>query len=487
MPTAGLILLVAATEGAWAAPRFDAEHERDAGIALAAWGAGLECTGWEGHAHPSVQMVRRKIPGDYLGLAYHDDEGLYRIDLDPTAHRIEEVIVHEVAHAWVSSGPPALAEGRTELLADCIVRRRPGLAPLQWDDGRDVNAMPSLLTWSNRNDHGPAMLADVRTDAYLGAARLMRTASLLVPEYALWPEEGMDWAGFEALLEQAGPRGELVHKTLHASAEAQRAALSDQDLDGVPRLAEAVLGSDPARWDTDGDGWWDGALLSSPEGAVPLPLDGTPVCTGRAAPPEGSAVVLVTGGNLRGTSVPDPLVRPSSRGPDWVPVPWEARHSVGRGMVPPNASILVQADGPTHRISGGLWASVDGVGLHADAACISTVDLTVYAADRRFAPLVPAFAADLAAARALAADRWGPEPGRVAVALGAKTSLSAGAVVFLSDRDIDDAVAHGTLDDLARLAVAVDRTWDSGERSWRAAQALARALQLEAAPGPEAD
>ena len=36
------------------------------------------------------------------------------------------------------------------------------------------------------------------------------------------------------------------------------------------------------KFDSDGDGWWDGAL-HRPENALVVPLDGTPTCTGAAA------------------------------------------------------------------------------------------------------------------------------------------------------------------------------------------------------------
>jgi hypothetical protein len=68
-----------------------------------------------------------------------------------------------------------------------------------------------------------------------------------------------------------------VAELLDADADAWRAALSDPDRDGLTTLHERLLGTDPARWDSDGDGWWDGAVV--PEApARPLFLDETFAC-----------------------------------------------------------------------------------------------------------------------------------------------------------------------------------------------------------------
>ena len=91
----------------------------------------------------------------------------------------------------------------------------------------------------------------------------------------------------EALLVHAGPRGAIVWDVLEGGVDRQREALSDKDLDGQPWLAEILSGTDPNRWDSDGDGWWDGAS-AAPVGAVPLPPDGTAVCSGVATWAEAS-------------------------------------------------------------------------------------------------------------------------------------------------------------------------------------------------------
>jgi hypothetical protein len=114
---------------AWAAPTFVSEHATDVQTARDAWRAAAVCAGWEGQAHKEVEIVRGFIPGNYLGRALYDAEGLYRIELSADEGRLAEVIVHEVAHAWVSGGPPALTDGepsfsRTVRCIACQASRR---------------------------------------------------------------------------------------------------------------------------------------------------------------------------------------------------------------------------------------------------------------------------------------------------------------------------------------------------------------------------
>ncbi|MEQ1571570.1 MAG: hypothetical protein ABMA64_38435, partial [Myxococcota bacterium] len=296
-----LALPVTWGSGAAAAPTFVGAPV-DVRLATAAWGAAVACTGRDGAALDEVSIERKTVPGNYLGVARTDALGrLYRIDLNTGDARLSEVLVHEVSHAWVSDGPVALVEGTAELIADCIVERLPGLAPLQYDDGRDLSGLPDLRTWSKPVEGTPTELHAVRTDAYLGAARLMRTARIAAPDAAWWADRRVDWEGFEAALEAAGPRGRALVLALHGGVEAQRAALVDADRDGLTALAESWLGTDDARVDTDADGWSDPALLGVPAGAVPVPLDATPVCTGTVAE---LAPAVVTGGNLRGAWLP---------------------------------------------------------------------------------------------------------------------------------------------------------------------------------------
>ena len=444
-------------------PVFKSAHEQDAKTASIAWEAAAECTGRPGKAHNEVTLERGMVRGDYIGIAHHDQDGLFHIELDATEERLTEVIVHEVAHAWVSAGPTALKEGRTELLADCVVTRRPGLAPLQWDDGHELHSMPDLKSWSNQADHGPSVSADVRTDAYLGAARLVRTAALLIPEQAWWPDKKVGWADFKELLELAGDDGKKVIDLFEAPVEEQRRALADLDLDGLPQVAEELMNTDPLKWDSDGDGWWDGSVTGSPMRAVAVPFDGTPVCTGLSAT---GPVHILSGGNLRGGTLPNAHIR--------------AGHRSGLKLeVAERTPILVELHGARNNVSGGMWATVEGADLEVDNRCITTDRGTVWAENAELASHLPAFIEELERAAAKADERWGPATKRIAVYLGGPRTSVDNEVILLGNREIEQALAHRRMGQLAFLAVALHRLWGEETHQWSVAEAVAKSLAAE--------
>lgn len=447
------------------APQFVADEPADAELARSAWKAAATCAGWTPQAHPTIRIERRAIQKGYLGLAASDDQGLYEIQLDPE-HGGPQVLVHEVAHAWVHQGPTALVEGRAELLADCMVHQVPGLAPLQWDDGRELTAMPPLQSWDSQEDHGPTVDPLQRTDAYLGAARLVRLASLILPEGSLWPhqDQPFDWAQLDTLLTDAGEAGNPLRALLKADADVQQRALSDHDADGLVNLGEAMFRTDPNTFDTDGDGWWDGAAV--PAGVQPVPFDGTPVCTGWALPAGGGTIDLHTGGGLRGAPAPSPRIRVAGR--SWAPSP--------NGLkVRRSGSILVELEGDVSRSSGGLWARADGHGLVRDAHCHSDARMAVWADDPTLRTTVPKFTKALTAALERADNVFGPTTGRVAVQLGGGITTVDGPVVVIASTEIQ--AADGDLDVLANQAIAMRRVWDNSlHRSWRDVIAVSRAL-----------
>jgi len=444
-------------------PVFRSDVEHDAKVARIAWQAATECTGRPGKAHAEVTLSRGVVNGDYIGIAHHDDEGLYYIELDATEERTTEVIVHEVAHAWVSEGPTALKEGRTELLADCVVKRRPGLAPLQWDDGHELLRMPDLKSWSNQSDHGPSVSADVRTDAYLGAARLVRTAALLIPEQAWWPDAKMGWSDFKELLVLAGEDGKKVIDLFEAPVDEQRIALADVDLDGLPRVAEELLKTNPEKWDSDDDGWWDGSVTGAPMRAVAVPFDGTPVCTGLSAT---GPVRILSGGNLRGGTLPKAHIR--------------AGHESGLAMdVGPRTPVLVELHGARNNVSGGMWGAVEGTDLQVDDRCVMTDRGTVWVENAELAAHLPKFLEELERAAAKADERWGPATNRIAVYLGGPTTTVDNEVILLGNREIAQAMHQRRLSQLAFLAVALHRLWGEETYQWSVAEAVAKSLAAE--------
>ena len=457
-----MILLLAGSL-ALGSPSFVARNPSDARLAAAAWEGASQCTGWDAASHARVTVERGFVVGAYLGRAFWDHEGLYRIELDDAAR--DEVLVHEVAHAWVTGGPPALAEGRAELLADGSVRAKPGTVPLQWDDGRYLALMPDLKQWVNW-EHAPMVMGSVRTDAYLGGARLVRTAAMLIGPRQLWPQKGtMSWDDFELLMKDNSEHGERVLAILSEGAEAQRQALSDADQDGLTLLAEEILGSNPNQWDSDRDGWWDGAPVA-PANAVPLPIDGTPVCTGFATPKAGGQVRLLVGGNLRGVSLPRAVM--------WAGRDYSGQSSV---MVMRQRSLLVALRGDVHAVLGGLWATVGGESLIPDNGCTSTSQLTVWAYEDAHSKKVADFVPALHQAMVRADAKLGLTPGRLAVALGSSNTEFRDGIVWLDSARLAEAKDRGW-DELACLAVALHRVaqTNEGATDWDLVLALARSL-----------
>ena len=472
-------VLVWTLASAAATPTFTGEP-RDVAIARAAWQAAEACTGRPGKAAREVAIVHRTIPGGYLGVAHTQPDGtLVRIDLNTDPDRHREVLVHEVAHAWISSGPTTLVEGTAELLGDCMVGITPGLATLQFDDGRELTGLVDLRNWSTPDAHSTEALGAIRTDAYIGASRLMRTAALILPERALWADQTLTWERFDSMLEAAGPRGIELRDTLLAGAAAQREALADRDLDGLPALGETFAGTRDDAFDTDGDGWWDGAHAGGgavPVSAVAVPLDGSPVCSGWAAAAAGT-VHVYAGGNMRGHQPPRVVARAGSYDDNWAPTqPDTSGWGTSIALMPAGASLLLQLDRSPTYATGAAWARVAGQRLTEDSGCSSSVEATVWAHDRALISVIPAFSELVHKAIEDATARFGPAPARVSVALGGERSTVVGPIVWMSTRDVAQAQARGKLRELAYLAVSVHHLYTRGERDWRAGEALSRAM-----------
>ncbi|MCB9764716.1 MAG: hypothetical protein H6739_33380 [Alphaproteobacteria bacterium] len=279
---------------ALAAPRFVADTEGDAELAEAVWQAAVYCTARAPRTHDTVTIARDLDPTRLAGRMDYDADGLFHISLRPGSSPY--VLAHEVAHAWVHDGPPALVEGRTEALNLCVVENLPDRIP--WVDGlqTDLERMPDLRTWVDPEPSSRGY--DVVGQGLEAAARLFRALTRVLPREQLWSDRYVAWAPLEEDLLALGPQGERVVDALRGGAEAQRQLLIDPDHDGAINLVEAWQGTDPRRWDTDGDGWWDGAPPHPPE-AVPLPGDGRHVCVPWIRADGAPADVLVRG-NLRG-------------------------------------------------------------------------------------------------------------------------------------------------------------------------------------------
>jgi hypothetical protein len=127
------------------------------------------------------------------------------------------------------------------------------------------------------------------------------------------------WGELQRLVDAQPPPADRVSAVLHGTVEQLRDALADPDGDGSTNIEEDLAGTSREHWDTDGDGWWDGAPEERPEHAVPLPRDGSWICFA-TVPALGSSFEIQLGGFLDGQAVPDPL---PLEGPAWTHVSFE--------------------------------------------------------------------------------------------------------------------------------------------------------------------
>lgn len=330
----------------------DTDAATAADVARRAWLAGVACTGWAPAAAPVVRLGNATDLAGFDGRAHLTDAGLVRIELLPTATR--STLVHEIGHAWFhgeEATPPALVEGRTDVLADCMVAADGTLGPRRDKFAGPLDRMPDLVAWTNPDGADPAL----REAAYRGAYRVMRAAAAIVPPDVFWHADALrTWDDLFDRLDAAGPIGAELAGALDRGAASQRVVLGDADIDGRSRVEEQLAGTDPSRWDTDGDGWWDGYdPRAAPPGARPLPPLAAPVCTDLAAGPSGGQVVLSVGGT--GPWLPDWLYL-------WVDGVGQVAPVGAPIPVPGGATLLVQ--GPD--ISGarqGVWVAASGTGL----------------------------------------------------------------------------------------------------------------------------
>jgi hypothetical protein len=466
MPT---VLLWIATTALAAPPQFTAEDPAHAEIASEAWRAAEVCTGWVAPAHKRVEIAQGYVRGGYHGGALIDERGLALIEVGTERQR--RSLLHEVAHAWVRGGPAALTEGRTDLLADCIALATGG--PLDPDSGRDLDHLPNLRMWDNPQvQHRESDLDEGRADAYLGAARLLRVVSKVLPEQQLWPVAGtLDWDELAALLEPQGPSGHMVLALLDGGPQRQAAGLSDRDHDGVPWLGEILTGTNPDAWDSDGDGWWDGASEPPSMAAIPLPLDGTPVCSGYAAGAKGGRAQALWRGELR-----NPQVGVRVWAGDTMLVDDPAKGV----SVPAGVPVLLGLRGSLEQTTGGAWAMAGGQDLVLDWNCRSSPAATVTVADPVSAAILEPFTAQLTEHISRANGLLGrPSRLRTVVSLGDSTSgVTADGVVRLSTGLTEWVQQTGRIDALSALTVALHRVWQKevDSRRWDTAEALTRAL-----------
>ncbi len=459
---------------ALASPVFLSEDPAAVELATAAWKGATACAGREASAAEEVTIEigdpgggfagrafvegpRRRVWTDHEGTIVREETiegvGLVRIRVDaPTSRNL----AHEIAHAWVHRGPPALVEGATNLLAACIARRAPRRFPAE-RDAASLTDLEDLRTWAN-TDEG----ATTRAAGYAASRRMFALLAEATPERDLWRSD-WTWAQFDAVLLGAGPIGAQIADALAGGVSAQRSAFEDQDEDGIHGIRERLAGTDPDQWDTDADGWWDGAPDQIREHAVHLGGDGSPVCSGWAAGAAGALITVRGGTHRRGDALPRVLVDGGSVDQS-LPI-----------AVAPGGSIALRAPSKDDG-----WGWVEGAGLVRDRRCQTDARWTVVAArgsDEALDPFVSALGrADEAADRVL-----GPRRGRLVAFIGdPPPALTPLKLVRVPGGWLDRGAASGW-DFVAAYAVAAGRLSDAQMTSEIVGEpalyeALARAL-----------
>ena len=396
------MLILVAT--AHAAPTFVSEADpQSAELAAIAWEAAIACTGREAGATQRVVLSNGPVGDGYTGRSHTFFGGRFTVDSSGEGYSFEasrktfmleigegrpRTIAHEVAHAWVTGGPPGLVEGATDLLADCIAEQAPERFPKRGERPVALKNLEDLRTWQNQS-----CLRDACGPGYFVSAALMREAAKIVPRTSLWRLD-WTWDAFHQLLDEAG--GQVLWAVVEGGLATQRAAFEDLDGDGLTRLQELALGTDPLRADSDGDGFFDGVTLDLAMDAIPLPTDSSPVCLGLAAGPEGATVQAEA-------AQPAGTWRPTRA---WIDL--ERQDSAGKVKVAPGGSLQVGGKG--------VLARVTGEGLVADHRCRSGPMSTVYeAADlASFAAL----AEEVEGLAARAREAWGVKR-RIVLQVGA--------------------------------------------------------------------
>ena len=455
-----------------AVPEFDGEQPRSARIARNAWEAAEVCTGWSPPSHALVEIVQTELPEGQQIRGQRDGGGLRGIEVG--GRRADAMLlVREVARSWIGEGPTALSVGRLELLVDCIADEDPRLVGRVPDDGRRLEAMPDLLTWESRAVGMPTLDATDPTIAgWWGAARLLRQAARSVEAQRFWPEtRQLDWDAFAALMLSVGAEGEALMGLLAGGVEKQRDGLVDLDRDGLSMLGETLAGTDPTLWDTDGDGWWDGARRPDLAEAVPLPPDGLPICLAAGGNGPMGGVVLDLGGDLRGLEIPEATLLMKTRDIDLV---------VGSNYhrVPSGRPAVVRLTGELARSTGGVWVAPVGSDTTVRRGCMADERMVVWASHAAQRKSVQRFHTLSVEVHKTAEVLLGPTSVHVTVVLGEPTNWVDGNTVGISRDALRWAEVSGRMDWLATLSVALWRTDARLEPKVRyeQAEALARAL-----------
>lgn len=433
---------------AFATPEFRSEDPGVPPLALRAWAAARVCTGREAQSAPVVPVIVHDVSDKYAGRAHKRQGALQRIELD-RATSDAGTIAHEIAHAWFPSGDAAIGEGLTSALADCISRRDP-VFPLRADRWeQDLAWMGDLRDWGN---HG-WVEGDSRMAGYAGAHRMMASAARILGEEAIF-NRVTDFPSLHEILRVSG--GTVLSAAIEGGVSSQRTALDDADGDGITRVVELATGTSPEMFDTDGDGWWDGA--TPVKGAVLLPTDGTPICAGRRSKPGEVPAALEVG-----------------RSPHF-PLKWEPKWIVGAerlelGVVPAaGMPVLISAPTAKDQTPRRMWVVLPPG--ERGSGCIYTPRITVWTVGITLD--LPALTEAIDTAYRAAADQLGAPERRLSVVVAASSEVGG---MRLDFDNAGRAQSSGDFTGLAAAIVAWHRHYiaaPGADRRWTAYAAWAR-------------
>lgn len=349
-------------------PAFVEERKGDAALAEAAWNAAVECTGRIPDVLGPVPITR-SLPTDspMAGLATWGGGVPGTISLWPYASAT--VLAHEVAHAWIHRGASGHVEGRTELLTECIQQHRRDLFPNPVDRLTELVDLTDITEWQPFQGRG-----DETGDGYVASFRLFRAMGRAVPPESLWGEDVDTWDEIIAVLRTGEPRSTPILRVLREGANAQRSALRDGDLDGESNLFEEIVGTDPKKWDTDGDGWWDGAPKEHPVGAIPFPRSKHPICI-PMIPTDTPELLVDVVTQVGGYTTPEPLAYAIDAGGL---LTWQAAWT---------------------KMPGGAWARARGDALVTNPHCVNAENAAVRSSDAMASGVLAEVAVGIAEAR----------------------------------------------------------------------------------------
>lgn len=273
-------MLVWILGAAFAAPAFEVDDpfllEADL---VEAWEAAATCAGFEPPAADTVTVSRStKLSPAVSAVPVAVDGKLSGVivgQVEPPG-----AFVRGLGRAWYAADPPAIREGRADLLAACVHRAVERL-DVDRDDPVDLSTLEHLPDWGGYDAQGQTPDPRLARTAMIASRRLLRAAWQLTdgdPRWLSRPGGELSWPDLKTFLREKD--GGALADAIGEGPDAVREALSDADGDGLVHAVEVVRETDPNDWDSDGDGWWDGAPGPDdrPEGAKPLPNDGTWVC-----------------------------------------------------------------------------------------------------------------------------------------------------------------------------------------------------------------